>query len=132
MSRIHAAIIAVIVATAVAVGANAAFKATAATEARVGNALGNITLKARADNINRIQRRLDKELKDNPAPDRTPITRVIRVSVPSAAARTASSSRSSSPRAAAPVTVATPRGDDHDDDRDDDHGGEREHEGGDD
>lgn len=128
MSRIHAAIIAVIVAAAVAVGANAAFQATATTEAQVGNALANITMQARADNINRIERRLAKELKDNPAPDRTPVTRIIRVTAPSG-----STSRSAGPsRRAVPVRAVVRHDDDDDDDDRGEDRDEREHEGDDD
>lgn len=114
MSRIHAVIIALVVAASVAFGANAAFEANAAKDAQVGNAMGNITMQARADSINEQERQLAKRLAETPVPDRSPITKVVRVPVATPAVRSSSSSS----------TRSNPVRDDDDDDDDRD---EREH-----
>lgn len=122
MSRIHAFLIALLVTGAVAVGAATAF--TVANEpAKPGTALNSAVLQQRADAINKAEKKLAKDLKHTPKPDRTPITKVITVNTGGSGSggySDDSGHHTSSPSAPAPTV--TRHHDDDDDYGDDDHG----------
>lgn len=129
MSRIHAFLIAILVTGAVAVGAATAFTVSN-TSAKPGSALSSSVLQARANKINAAEKKLAKDLKNNPKPDRSPITKVIVVaSSGGGGSYNSGSSSSGGGSTSTTPTVNHPRtgGDDHGED----HGEDHESEGGD-
>jgi hypothetical protein len=124
MSRVHAFLIAIFVAGAVAVGAATAFTIANSPD-KPGTALSNELLKARADAINKGEKQLAKKLKDNPKPDTSPITKVVTTggSDDSSSGSTTSTSGSTTSTSGGSVTSGSSRHDD--DDHFDDHGGDR-------